>query len=277
MKRKSVAVSLTGKYPARLRRLHVCGQCFTVFSISSPLHRDFVARTSRFTRLRKNCKLREHGPIFTQTTGKRQTKSKKDSKSDKETIGRSDHKIGWCISRRRFARTSGWTYEREPVHPEEERHDIPRGNLDFKQKTQNNSSKPGNTWDHLWELSRVVLNIMAAPKCLRLLTKIQITRRGQKMMQEKQLVNGQKVSQNSRNLPGERSYILLTKDGVESSICLDCQSRRNRLCCGFWCLHAYDEQDGKDIGRTGIGQSDSTSHDCDPGEWVGRPRRPPKT
>ena len=158
---------------------------FHGFSISSPLHRDFVARTSRFTRLRKKCKLREHGPIFTQTTAKRQTKSRKRTRNlTKRLLDAVIIKIGWCISRRRFARTSGWTYEREPVHPEEERHDIPRGNLDFKNKKQNNSSKPGNTWDHLWEQSRVVLNIMAAPKCLRLLTKIQITRRGQKMMQE---------------------------------------------------------------------------------------------
>ena len=42
---------------------------------------------------------------------------------------------------------------------------------------------------------------------------------------ESSLQMGQTVELNSRNLPGERSYVLLTKDGVEKSICLDRQHR----------------------------------------------------
>ena len=71
----------------------------------------------------------------------------------------------------------------------------------------------------------------------------------------------------SRNQLKERSYILLTKNGMRSSIHLDRQSRWKIIYCGFWFLYAHNEQDGTNTRRKGNHQRVSTSTH---GEWVDR-------
>ena len=109
-------------------------------------------------------------------------------------------------------RTNGWSRKREAAHPEEERQKISKGTSrtqiheHYRKLHQNlgtigttSGSYPGRT------------ETSSTPKRLRLMTEIQFTRFGEKMMQEKHLGTGHEDVQNSRNRRGERSYILETK------------------------------------------------------------------
>ena len=70
------------------------------------------------------------GEKFSQTTMKRQAKSRKNNSKNRASddckrAQQSD--IGLCISGRRCARTNDWTHVREAVHTEEERQDLSEG------------------------------------------------------------------------------------------------------------------------------------------------------
>ena len=64
----------------------------------------------------------------------------------------------------------------------------------------------------------------------------------EEMVHEKQLGSGPKQLYRIRGTYLENEATFFSpKDGVGSSSCLERQSRRKRIYCGFLCLYAYDE------------------------------------
>ena len=173
------------------------------------------------------CQCWENVPFLIHTTTKRQGKCRKRTRHLKKPILQLFAVIpNWVVFfRTSIARTNGWTHERGTVRPLEERQEISRERI-----SNSKCTKTAERFINIREQVGPPLGVIqGGPKHHRNTNTHFCGQRskqqavGRRWCQKNSVAMGPNSVQNARNVPGERSYILRFKDGMESSMYLHWQ------------------------------------------------------